>query len=153
MRWDPLPKTAASRVTPNLADYAEARSEFTWDRARAALAGLPGGGLNMAYEAVDRHVRDGAGDKAALLCVAPDDSVSTVTYADLADRSSRFANVLSSLGIGRGDRVFTLLGRGPDLHAVVLGTLKNTSVLCPSSRPSALIRWHSDCDSATPACW
>ncbi|MFE7379166.1 acetate--CoA ligase [Streptomyces zhihengii] len=131
MCWDPLPKTAASRVTPNLADYAEARSEFTWDRARAALAGLPGGGLNMAYEAVDRHVRDGAGDKAALLCVAPDDSVSTVTYADLADRSSRFANVLSSLGIGRGDRVFTLLGRGPDLHAVVLGTLKNTSVLCP----------------------
>src|SRR5690606_2178488 len=46
---------AALRRRPHLIDYAATRSAFTWDTARAALAGLPGGGLNIAYEAVDRY--------------------------------------------------------------------------------------------------
>ncbi|MEU5715866.1 acetate--CoA ligase [Streptomyces sp. NPDC020403] len=122
---------AAPDVAPNLADYDRARSEFTWSQARAALAGLPGGGLNMAYEAVDRHAVSDHGDKVALQCVARDNAVSAVTYDELARRTARFANVLGSLGVGRGDRVFTLLGRCPELYTAVLGTLKNTSVLCP----------------------
>jgi hypothetical protein len=32
------------------------RRGFSWDHARALLTGLPGGGLNIAYEAIDRHV-------------------------------------------------------------------------------------------------
>ncbi|MEU2262176.1 AMP-binding protein [Streptomyces sp. NPDC019645] len=110
----------------------KARAGFTWSQARGELAGLPGGGLNMAaHEAVDRHVAQGRGDRVALCCIARDNAVSTVTYADLAVRTSRFADLLRSLGIGRGDRVFTLLGRCPELYTAVLGTLKNTSVLCP----------------------
>lgn len=60
-----------------------------------------------------------------------DDAVSPVTYGELARRRARFANVLRSLGVGHGDRVFTLLGRCPELYTAVLGTLKNVSVLCP----------------------
>ena len=41
-----------------------------------------------------------------------------------------FANVLRSLGIGRGDRVFVLSGRVPALYIAVLGSLKNNSVAC-----------------------
>ena len=44
-------------VAPNLADYAAECRAFTWDAARHALDGLPGGGLNIAHEAVDRHAR------------------------------------------------------------------------------------------------
>ncbi|MGW0748145.1 acetate--CoA ligase [Streptomyces sp. NPDC002587] len=131
MRWETIHKDTPPGVTPHLADYERVCSEFTWSQARAALAGLPGGGLNIAHEAVDRHAGPDHGDKVALRCVARDDTVSTVTYAGLARRTARFANVLRSLGVGRTARVFTLLGRCPELYTAVLGTLKNTSVLCP----------------------
>ena len=117
---------------PNLRDYATEYRSFDWTRASAALAGLPdGGGVNIAYEAVDRHVKEGRGEHTALRCVSPVRPPMSVTYADLSDLSARFANVLRTLGIGRGDTVFTLLGRCPELYTAVLGTLKNTSVLCP----------------------
>ncbi|MGW7363498.1 acetate--CoA ligase [Streptomyces sp. NPDC054841] len=131
MRWETIHKETVPGVAPNLADYEQARSGFTWSQARNELAGLPGGGLNIAHEAVDRHAGQGHGDKVALRCIARDSAVSTVTYAELARRTARFANVLRSLGVGQGDRVFTLLGRCPELYTAVLGTLKNTSVLCP----------------------
>ncbi|GGR83927.1 acetate--CoA ligase [Streptomyces humidus] len=131
MHWETIRKDTTPVVPPRLADYDRARSAFTWARARDDLAGLPGGGLNMAHEAVDRHAASARADRVALRCVARDGSVSSVTYAELARRTARFANVLGSLGVGRGDRVFTLLGRCPELYTAVLGTLKNTSVLCP----------------------
>ncbi|MER6092293.1 acetate--CoA ligase [Streptomyces bluensis] len=131
MHWETIHKDTAPVVLPRLIDYDRARSAFTWSQARTSLAGLPCGGLNMAYEAVDRHAVSDHADKAALRCVARDDTVSTVTYEELARCTARFANVLRSLGVGHGDRVFTLLGRCPELYTAVLGTLKNTSVLCP----------------------
>jgi acetyl-CoA synthetase len=54
-----------------------------------------------------------------------------MSYADLKVGSARFANVLRELGIGRGDRVFTLLGRRPELYVAVLGALKNVNVVAP----------------------
>jgi len=49
MDWEPIRKTEALRVRPNLSDYARARREFSWAAARRELAGLPGGrGLNIA---------------------------------------------------------------------------------------------------------
>ncbi|MFE2865991.1 AMP-binding protein [Embleya sp. NPDC059259] len=60
-----------------------------------------------------------------------DESVRSWTYAQLCDASARFANVLAKLEVGRGERVFTLLDRCPELFATVLGALRNGSVLCP----------------------
>ena len=48
--------TGKLAVAPNLWDYEEVRAGFTWDAARGELDGLPGGGLNIAHEAVDRHL-------------------------------------------------------------------------------------------------
>ncbi|WP_308299763.1 AMP-binding protein [Streptomyces sp. CJ_13] len=45
--------------------------------------------------------------------------------------AGRFANVLTALGVGRQERVSTLLGRCPELYTTVLGTLRSTRVLCP----------------------
>ncbi|HEX5567944.1 MAG TPA: acetate--CoA ligase [Streptomyces sp.] len=131
MTWPTIHQQPDPRLPPNLGDYGRARREFTWRQARERLAGLPGGGLNIAHEAVDRHVAEGRGDRTALRFVARDGSVSTLTYGGLADRTARFAGVLRALGVGRGDRVFTLLERCPELYTTVLGTLKNGSVLCP----------------------
>jgi acetyl-CoA synthetase len=103
-----------------------------WQDARALLDGLPGGrGLNIAYEAVDRHVAAGRGERVALRCVAGDGAVTSVTYGQLAADGNRFANGLRALGVGRGERVASLLGRCPEIFVVALGTLKNTSVFCP----------------------
>jgi acetyl-CoA synthetase len=130
MAWQTIHKPPRPSVVPNLVDYDRARREFTWSSARGALDGLPSGGLNIAYEAVDRHVAT-AGDRTALRCVRRDGSVRSVSYAELARRSARFANVLRGLGVSRGERVFTLLGRCPELYEVALGTWKSGSVLCP----------------------
>ncbi|WP_326580780.1 acetate--CoA ligase [Actinacidiphila glaucinigra] len=132
MAWETIRKEPHPRVTPNLVDYDQGCRDFSWRRARTALAGLPDGrGLNIAHEAVDRHAGGSYGGRTALRCVTRDGTTTSVSYAELACASSRFAHVLRALGTGRGDRVFTLLGRCPELYVTVLGTLKNTSVLCP----------------------
>lgn len=117
--------------TWRLPDYDSARDAFTWDEARSWLSGLPGGGLNIGFEAVDRHLAAGHGEWEALRCVAADDSVTRVTYAELGADTSRFANLLESLGVPRQARVFTLLGRRHELYTAVLGTLRAGRVLCP----------------------
>jgi acetyl-CoA synthetase len=131
--WPIIRKIARTGARPaNLADYERARREFSWVQARAELAGLPGGsGLNIADEAVDRHVRAGRGAHVALRWLARDDEAVDFSYADLAGLSNRFANVLGSLGVQRGERVFTLLGRVPALYVAALGTWKHGAVLCP----------------------
>ncbi|MGW5419418.1 acetate--CoA ligase [Streptomyces sp. NPDC003943] len=118
-------------VAPVMADYESARATFSWRRERARLAGLPDGGVNIGYEAVDRHLVEGNGERVALRCVARDGSVRPVSYARLAGDSSRFAHVLQTLGVGRGEVVFTLLGRRYELYAAVLGTLRAGRVVCP----------------------
>ncbi|WP_327134853.1 acetate--CoA ligase [Streptomyces sp. NBC_01343] len=115
-----------------LQDYERARADFTWDEARSRLSGLPGGdGLNIGYEAVDRHLVAGHGGREALRCIAADDTVTHLTYGELGGLTGRFANALTTLGVGRQERVFTLLGRCPELYVTVLGTLRSARVLCP----------------------
>jgi acetyl-CoA synthetase len=131
MGWEPIRKGRRTGGF-NLADYDSAVRDFSWDKARSELAGLPGGrGLNIAYEAVDRHRSGPRASATALRCLAADGSVTELTYAGLARQTSRFASLLASLGVGKGERVFTLLGRVPELYVSVLGTLKNTSVASP----------------------
>ncbi|HSN07176.1 MAG TPA: acetate--CoA ligase [Candidatus Angelobacter sp.] len=117
--------------TSLLGDYDTARARFTWEDARAGLDGLPGGGLNMAYEAVDRHVTRGDGDRIALRFLDASGVDAEWTYAGLADRTARFAEVLRALGIRPGEMVAGLSGRLPDLYAALLGTLKARSVFSP----------------------
>ncbi|HEX5366202.1 MAG TPA: acetate--CoA ligase [Acidimicrobiales bacterium] len=133
MTWPTIRKTAwPGGVVPNVTDYDAARATFSWDAARARLDGLPDGrGINIAHEAVDRHAAGSRAGKDAFLWIARDGVVTEVTYAELRTRTNRFANALRDLGVGRGERVFTLLGRVPELYVTVLGTLKNRCVLAP----------------------
>ncbi|TFD79345.1 acetate--CoA ligase [Cryobacterium psychrophilum] len=132
-RWPTIRKhPLALQVQPNLLDYDATCAAFSWDAARSELSGPPDGrGVNIAYEAVDRHANGAGGAKEALRFVRADGTTHSLSYAQLAERTSRFASVLRELGIGRGDRVFSLAGRSPELYTAVLGTLKNASVFCP----------------------
>lgn len=115
----------------NRLDYDLLRSQFDWSAARAELAGLPGGGLNMAYEAVDRYARSELAYARALVCIDEQRRRREWTYRELCRQSSRFANVLEELGVVKGDRVFTLLGSVPELYVAVLGSLKHRAVVAP----------------------
>ncbi len=96
------------------------------------LDGLPGGrGLNIAHEAVDRHAAGPLRDRVAIRWLGKDGAEQDITYAQLRELTNRFANVLRSLGVEQGDRVYALMGRVPELYVAALGTLKNRGVFCP----------------------
>jgi acetyl-CoA synthetase len=119
-------------VAPNLLDYDRTRAGFSWEAARRALDGLPGGrGLNIAHEAVARHAAGARRDRTALRWIGKRGAWREYSYGDLHRLSNRFANVLRRLGLRKGDRVFTLAGRIPELYVAALGTLKHGSVFCP----------------------
>ncbi len=132
MPWNPISKTLnAGEPAPNLTDYAAARAAFSWADARAELAGLPDGSLNIAFEAVDRWVAAGQGETTALRWLGKNGERRDFSYAELARLSNQFANSLERLGIRPGDRVCILAGRIPELYMTALGTLKAGAVFCP----------------------
>ncbi|BCG58940.1 acetate--CoA ligase [Paenibacillus sp. URB8-2] len=115
---------------PNLADYDQAVAHFKWEDAERYFTWYETGKVNMAYEAVDRHVREGKGEKTALLYSDPSRDES-YTFADLQEKSNRFGNVLRKYGIGKGDRVFLFMPRQPELYFCLLGILKIGAVAGP----------------------
>ena len=131
MEWERIHKRPEERAGAGLPDYEEYIKTFSWTRARALLDGLPDGGLNIAHEAVDRHLRAGRGDKLALRWIGRDDRIRDYTYSALGAATNRFADVLARRGVTKGDRVFSLLGRIPELYFAALGTLKNGSIFSP----------------------
>jgi non-ribosomal peptide synthetase component F len=112
-------------------DYAAECARFDWAGEKSRLAGLPGGGLNMAYEALDRQIAAGRGGLLAVRFIDREGRRTDLTFEDLARATNRFANMLRGLGLGRGARVFGLLGRSPALHIAALGTMKAGMVFCP----------------------
>jgi len=131
--WGTIKKSREDRtVLPNLQDYDQTRAAFSWEQARRELDGLPGGrGLNIAHEAVDRHAAGPRRDHLALRWLGKNGEVRDHTYARLRDLSNRFANVLKGLGAAKGDRVYALMGRIPELYLSALGTFKARAVFCP----------------------
>lgn len=133
MTWEPIIKSAGDgHVVPNLRDYDKARATFSWEQARRGLDGLPNGqGLNIAHEAVDRHAAGPRRDRVAIRWIGKAGAAEDFTYARLRDLTNRFANVLQHLAVGKGDRVYVLAGRIPELYITALGALKNRSIFCP----------------------
>jgi len=67
------------------------------------------GKLNVSYNCLDRQVKNGLGDKVAMIFEGDKGDVTKVTYSDLLSRVSKFANGLKSLGVVKGDRVVIYL--------------------------------------------
>jgi acetyl-CoA synthetase len=139
-RFAPDPEFAAqANAHPELYAWAAAdRTGFWADQARELVAwqqpftevldwsGAPvarwfaDGRLNACYNAVDRHVEAGRGDRVALHFEGEPGDTRTYTYADLQRETSRVANVLTGLGVGTGDRVAIYLPMIPEAVIAML---------------------------------
>jgi len=78
------------------------------------------GRLNACYNAVDRHVEAGHGDRVALHFEGEPGDTRSLTYADLQREVSRAANALEALGVGKGDRVAIYLPMVPEAVVAML---------------------------------
>jgi propionyl-CoA synthetase len=101
-----------------------------------------GAKLNTCYNALDRHVKNGRADQAALIYDSPvTDSQKTYSYQQLLDEVSKLAGVLSDLGVSKGDRVLIYMPMIPEgvmamlacarigaVHSVVFGGFSATEL-------------------------
>jgi len=79
-----------------------------------------GGKLNVSYNCVDRHVATARKNKAAIIWEAESGESQTLTYWELYREVNKFANVLKSLGVKKGDRVTIYLPMIPELAVAML---------------------------------
>jgi acetyl-CoA synthetase len=115
-----------------LVEYEKVKADFSWKNISKELNRLPDKkGMNIVYEAVDRHTNSNLKDTVALRFIKKDRSLIEFTFSELKIQTSKFANVLKHLGIKKGESIFSLAGRIPELYITCLGTLKYTAVFCP----------------------
>lgn len=125
------PPISQFTIKPNLDHYDDITRAFTWDQMKHNLDGLPGGGLNLAHEAIDRHATGAKSNKVALYWEGVDGQEETYTFAQLKELTNKFANVLKKLGIEKGDRVFIFMERIPELYIAFFGILKAGAIAGP----------------------
>ncbi|MEO1089044.1 MAG: propionyl-CoA synthetase [Pseudomonadota bacterium] len=110
--------------------WGEAAEGLHWDRrwtkvledGRAPFyRWFEGGQLNTCYNAVDRHVADGRANQAAIIYDSPvTDTVRKITFAELQDQVARFAGVLVTHGVNKGDRVIVYMPMVPEALVAML---------------------------------
>ncbi|MEP6801468.1 MAG: acetate--CoA ligase [Acidobacteriota bacterium] len=94
------------------------RKVLDWKPPRAKW--FVGGKLNASVNCVDRHARGARANKAALIWEGEPGDTRTITYRELLREVGKFANVLKSLGVGKGDRVTLYMPMIPELPIAML---------------------------------
>lgn len=94
---------------------------FEWDVPNARFTWFKGWKINAAYNCLDRHLKTWRKNKAAIIWQGePENEVRIYTYQQLHAEVCKFANVLKSLGVKKGDRVSVYLPMIPELPIVML---------------------------------
>src|SRR5690242_8861050 len=110
---------------PNLANYEKDYKNFDWKDIEKELSFFDDGKFNSAYNAIERHSLTDVKNRVAIYWISDDGATGTkFTFDELNKLSNKFANLLTTLGVSRGDRVFFFLPRIPEIYYGFLGTLK-----------------------------
>ncbi|MBN1636176.1 MAG: AMP-binding protein, partial [Deltaproteobacteria bacterium] len=110
--------------------WAEAAQDIQWqqkwekvlDDSRAPFyQWFKGGKLNTCYNVLDYHVENGRGDQAAIIYDSPlTETIKSISYRELLDAVAKFAGVLKSLGVEKGDRVVIYMPMIPETVTAML---------------------------------
>lgn len=114
----------------NLQNYDQTAKEMDWKNVEQQFTWSKTGKVNMIYEAIDRHVDEGNGDKKAFI-YSDNQRNEEYTFNDLRTLSCRFANGLRSYGVEKGDRVFIFMPRSPELYVAMLGIIRLGAIAGP----------------------
>ena len=123
--YDRLCAKAAAHPEAFWADIAQELHWFkSWDKVLEWDAPwakwFVGGKINISYNCLDRHVATWRKNKAAIIWESEPGEVRTLTYQQLLIEVKKFANVLKSLGIKKGDRVAIYMGMCPELPIAMM---------------------------------
>ena len=139
-KFPPSPEFKASAIVSDQSLYEEGERDFEayWARHARELVSwsqpftktlewdppyaewFSDGTLNVSYNCLDRHVLAGRGDKVAFYWEGEPGDSRVITYAELLEEVQKFANVLKSLGIKKGDRVNIYLPMIPEAAVAML---------------------------------
>jgi acetyl-CoA synthetase len=125
-------------------DYDRHVEEFEWE--------IPEG--YTLPSVVEGHA-DSFGERVAVAYLSAAGGRNERTYGELHADANRFANALTELGVGEGDRVMHLLPRHPDVFAVQLGALATGAIVVPCSsmfKPDDVSFRAEDCEATTVVC-
>jgi acetyl-CoA synthetase len=89
--------------------------------------------LNIGVACTDAHLGTSAQERVAMIVEDDQRGTSQVTYRELAERSSRFAQLLRSIGVAAGDRVLIRLPNSIDYATAFFGSLKRGAIAVPTS--------------------
>ncbi|HSX09448.1 MAG TPA: acetate--CoA ligase [Candidatus Saccharimonadales bacterium] len=118
------------KPAPNLLDYDKTYKDFTWEKAEKELVDLfDDGTLNISYNCIDRHATGNNKDKTALLFEGAKGEKESYTFGELKTQTDKFANVLVSNNVQKGDRVFVFLPSIPERYVVFFGILKMGAIV------------------------
>ncbi|MBX2860743.1 MAG: acetate--CoA ligase [Vampirovibrio sp.] len=124
------PPVRSFALAPHMTDYEAMCQGFQWANMAKELRLPRANGVNQATICIDDHPPE-VMTRAALLWHGADNSKETYTFNDLKRETNKFANVLTDLGIQKGDRVFTFLERVPEHYIALFGGLKTGAVMGP----------------------
>nr|CAJ71873.1 strongly similar to acetyl-CoA synthetase [Candidatus Kuenenia stuttgartiensis] len=114
----------------NLICYEDQHKNFSWETVKKEL-GVGGNKVNIAYEAIDKHATTWRKNKVALYWEGSDGTHLKYTFQELKILSDKCANMLQSLGVGKGDRVFLFLPRLPELFINMIAIAKLGAISGP----------------------
>ncbi|MDQ5810830.1 MAG: AMP-binding protein, partial [Actinomycetota bacterium] len=103
----------------NIGDYATTYAQFDWETP---------GRFNFGRDVVDKWAQE---HRPAMIWLGAGGEERRLGFDDFSQLSNKFANVCSTLGVGRGDRVMVLLGKVPEWHAILTGLLKLGAIAIP----------------------
>lgn len=115
----------------NLPNYEEAYANFNWEEVNKNFTWNETGRVNMAYEAIDKHVKSDRKNKVALY-YQDGSRKEKYTFKEMKDFSNKAGNVLKNYGdVEKGDRVFIFMPRSPELYFALLGAVKLGAIVGP----------------------
>ena len=121
-RQDPLAFWDAQ--AKELLDWYEPYTQVLDDSSRPYFKWFLGGKTNIVHNALDRHIKSWRKNKLALIWEGEDGEQRTFSYFKLWREVNRFANILKSMGVKKGDTVTIYMGRVPELPIAMLATVK-----------------------------